>query len=338
MAGDKDKEEVVKDGSLENPSTIPESDSEALEEGSKAATAAQAAQEAHDAAPAKINWRERIIRRLGSINPYLVLFVIILLLGIIIAFIANRLNSQNDPGSLTFKSGELDQEALDKLLQAEQNIGTVDQTLTVAANAIFNGKVLVKSDLDVAGSIRVGGPLNLPGITVAGASEFEDVNVSNNLTILGSATIQKTLSIQDSLNVSGNASVGGTLSAAKISAESFEFTGDLNLVRHIDTGGGTPAASAQAGVGSGGTVSVSGNDIAGTVTINTGGSPPSGIMVRINFNQAYNNTPVVQITPINAASAALEYYVTRDTNGFSIGSAGTPAGATTYKFDYFIVE
>src|SRR5690606_2150701 len=99
--------------------------------------------------------REKVIRKLGGFNPYLVLFVLVLITGLMVAYVANRLNNQNDPTKLTFEGSELDQETLDELLSSEQNIGTVDQTLTVAANAIFEGKILVKSDLDVAGSIRV---------------------------------------------------------------------------------------------------------------------------------------------------------------------------------------
>lgn len=331
------KEPLADDSSLEQPTSVPieDNDSEALEKGS--AQPAKTSQSTQPVGP-KLNWREKIFKRLSGVNPYLVMFILVVVLGVIITFIVNRVNETNDPASLTFQGSELDQQSIDDLLKAEQNIGTVEQTLTVAANAIFNGKILVKSDLDVAGSIRVGGPLNLPGITVAGTSDFDEVNVNNNLSILGSASIQQSLTVQGGANISGNVSVGGTISAGKISTEAMEFTGDLSLTKHIDTGGSVPRITSGTAVGSGGTVSISGNDIAGTVTANTGGVPPAGIMARVSFTRPYNSTPYVQVTPIGSASSTINYYVERDSSGFRIGTTSAPSGSTTYKFDYFIVE
>lgn len=286
----------------------------------------------------KTSLRERIIRKLGSVNPYLVLFILVLIVGLLIAFISNRLNNQNDPSQLTFEGSELDQEAINELLQAEQNIGNVNQTLTVAANAIFNGKILVKSDLDVAGSIRVGGPLNLPGITVSGTSEFDDVNIANDLAIAGSASIQNGLTVQGAVNISNNLSVGGTISASQISADIIEFSGDLVLSGHVNTSGGTPTRTNGTALGSGGTVSVSGNDIAGTVTINTGGSAPAGFFVRINFVTPYSSTPAVIISPSNSNAGSLDYYTQRDSSGFRIGTSTNPPDSTTFIFDYFVIE
>lgn len=336
---DSGKPETPEDSSLEKPSTkVAENtdDSDALEKHNQAPPAQPANQT--PIAGEDMTFREKVIRKLGNFNPYMVLFVIVLLTGLLVAFIANRLNSQNDPTTVSFEGSELDQESLDELLASEQNIGTVDQILTVAANAIFEGTMLVKGNLDVAGTIRVGGPLSLPGITVAGTSEFENVNISNNLSIAGSTTIQQSLTVQDSANINGNASVGGTLSAGAISADSIEFTGDLNLTRHIDTGGGTPQLVKGTALGSGGTANISGNDIAGTITINTGGGPPAGIFATINFTTPYNGTPHVQITPVGSAAGAINYYVERTGSNFRIGTSNSPPAGSTFRFDYFIVE
>lgn len=326
---------VADDSSLESqPLSSAYEDSDALEKNDP---------KSRQSAPSEVqavksSWRDRLLKRLGNVNPYLVLFGLVVLVGLLIAYVSNRLNNQADPSSLTFEGSELDQAAIDQLLQAEQNIGNVDQTLTVAANAIFNGKILVKSDLDVAGSIRVGGPLNLPGITVAGNSEFDDVTVGNSLSILGGASIQQGLTVQGGVNISENLSVGGTISASKISADAIEFSGDLTLTRHIDTGGSSPSKANGTALGSGGTVSVSGNDIAGTVTINTGGSAPAGYFVRINFTNTYSSTPSVIITPANSNAGVLDYYTQRDSSGFRIGTASNPADSTTFIFDYFVIE
>lgn len=281
---------------------------------------------------------QRVKDFVSNVNPYLMLFIAIFLIAVIIVVTISISSRNSDPSNILFEGQELDQETLDEILTNESNIGSVDQTLTVAANAIFNGKVLVKDSLDVAGAINVGGALSLPGITVSGQSNFEDVNVSNNLAILGSLSIQQSLTVQAGADITGDVAVGGTLSAGAISSDNIQFTGDAVFTRHIDTGGGLPAISSGTAVGGGGTVSISGNDIAGTITINTGGGPPAGIFANVSFVNAYNSTPNVQITPIGSSTAALSYYATRTTNGFSIGTINAPSASTTYIFDYFITE
>lgn len=280
----------------------------------------------------------RIRSFLTNVNPYLILFAVIIVISIALLIILNRFALNQDEQRLDFEGTELTQESVSELLASETNVGTVDQTLTVGANAIFNGKILVKDDLDVAGSINVGGPLSLPGITVAGDSAFDNVQVDNSLSILGSATIQENLTIQQGLTVAGSLSVGGTLSAGVISADVFEFTGDLTISRHLDTSGGTPNAFSGTAVGGGGTVSISGNDIAGSVTIQTGSNPPAGILARMVFAIPYTSEPSVQITPVNSSSGSLDFYVDRTTTEFSIGTANAPSASTTYKFDYFISQ
>lgn len=274
-----------------------------------------------------------------DINPYIILYIAIVVVAIIIFFVATY-NTTSEPldSDITIEGQELDQAALDNLISQESTIGTVSQTLTVAANSIFNGNVLVKDNLDVAGSINVGGPLSLPGITVAGDSSFENVEVSNNLTINGSATVQGALNAQQNLNVSGDASIAGALSAASITADTIEFLNDVAILRHIDTGGPTPAISRGTSVGNGGTVSISGGDVSGSVNINTGSGASAGILASITFAAPYNNTPHVVISPVGSATSTLAYYVTRTSSGFSIGTTSSPAGSQNYVFDYVIME
>lgn len=340
----KDKEEVQSgEDNLETPSVTEEKksaqsgvagmdDVDALEKKSSTPAGPSAAEATAGTG------ESRMRALLSNVNPYLILFIAIFLIAVIIVVTVSISSQNSDPNNILFDGQELDQETLNEILTNESNVGTVDQTLTVAANAIFNGKVLVKDSLDVAGAINVGGALSLPGITVAGQSNFEDVNVSNNLAILGSVSIQQSLTVQGGADITGNVAIAGTLSATAISSDQIQFTGDAAFTRHIDTGGGLPSISSGTAVGGGGTVSISGNDIAGTVTINTGGGPPAGIFANVSFVNAYNSTPNMQLTPIGSSAASLNFYATRDTNGFSIGTASVPSSSTTYIFDYFIVE
>ena len=283
----------------------------------------------------KKSFAERVKGATSNFNIYLIAFMVIVLIALIITYVA--LNTNQD-GGLDITGQELTDEAFDELAQNESNVGDVNQTLTVEANAIFNGKVLVKDNLDVAGSINVGGPLTLPGITVAGTSAFEDVEVNNNLSILGNASVQGTLTVSNSATVSGNLSVGGEISAASVTADSIDFSGDLELSRHINTGGPTPNVSNGGAIGAGGTVSISGTDVSGTVTINTGGGPSTGILANITFAVPYTGTPRVVISPASAGAASLDYYVSRSTTGFTIRTVSAPTASTTYVFDFFAAE
>ena len=290
-----------------------------------------------EVAPTEIkrSFAERIKGVTSNFNIYLIAFLVIVFIALIITYVALNTNQGEDR---TITGQELADEAFDELAQNESNVGDVNQTLTVEANAIFNGKVLVKDNLDVAGSINVGGPLTLPGITVAGTSAFEDVEVNNNLSILGSASLQGALTVNDSASITGNLSVGGELSAASITADTIDFSGDLELSRHINTGGPSPGISRGGAVGAGGTVSISGTDVSGTVTVNTGGSPSTGGLATVTFANSYTGTPRVILSPSSAAAASLNYYVTRSTTGFTVRSVNAPSASSTYIFDFIVTE
>ena len=288
-----------------------------------------------DATKVKRSFAERVKGLTNNFNIYLMAFLVIVFIALVITYVA--LNSNNDDGP-SISSQELTEEAFEELAQNESNVGETNQTLTVEANAIFNGKVLVKDNLDVAGSVNIGGPLTLPGITVAGNSAFEDVEVNNNLAILGDASVQGALTVGAGANINGNVAVAGEISATSVIADTISFDGDLRIQRHLDTGGPAPSVTRGGAVGSGGTVSISGTDASGTVTINTGGSPSSGTLAIVTFAQSYTGTPRVVITPTSAAGSNLDYYVSRTSSSFEIRATSAPSGSSTYLFDFWVAE
>lgn len=325
--------------SLEAPTTTVESGSPSAgtpAAGTTPSNSAAASGAAGKKPPAKK--KPNAIRGLaGRINIYLLLFVFVLLLaGIVtgVSFFKNQQATQADEKQI--KTEPLSQEALDQLRQTDVKVGDPKQILSVEANAIFAGKVLIRDSLEVAGEIKAGGPLSLPGITISGNSILSQVQASS-LQVTGNTTLQGPLTVQNSINVNGNGSFGGTLTAAKLNIQDFQVTGDLQFARHLDAGGGTPSKS-DGGLGSGGTSSVSGTDTAGTVAINTGGAPPAGCMVNLTFAQRYNNTPHVVITPVGSAGASLNYYVNRSSTGFSICTANNPPGGQSFAFDYIVID
>lgn len=270
------------------------------------------------------------------VNIYLLVFIFIVIVAVVVVFIGVE-RSKKDAATPTVNTQKLTAEELAKLNNGDAKVGDAKQTLTIESNAIFSGKVLVRDSLDVAGTIKVGGALSLPGLNVAGTSTLDQVLI-NKLTVTGDASIQGQLAVQKNLVTSGGASFGGPITAPQITIQSLQLNGDLTFSRHIDAGGATPGKSDGSALGSGGTSSVSGTDTAGTVTINTGGGPPPGCFVTLNFTQKFNGTPHVVITPVGSAAAGLNYYVNRTASNFSICTTNSAPGSANFAFDYVVID
>jgi hypothetical protein len=330
-----DKDSV--NSSLEESSTEVSTDNaNSLESGVEDAAANQA-KEDEARLTQKKSFGDRMLAMSKGTNLYLLGFGVILVIAGLVTFIAITSDDTKE-GGLSIDGGELTQEAIDELLKTDTNIGDVKETLTVEANAIFNGKVLVKDSLDIAGALNVGGTLSLTGLAVSGQTTLQDAGLSGSLSVGGNANISGTTAIESNLTVAGDVSVGGTLSAGSLNVQSIQFTNDLQVLRHIDTGGSTPTAARGSAIGGAGSVSISGTDVAGTITINTSGGVTAGAMANITFANAYGRTPHVIISPVGSTSAVLNYYATRTSTGFSIASANSPSASTTYIFDYWVAE
>lgn len=280
---------------------------------------------------------QRVQILISGVNIYFLLFVMVLLLAAFAAFASYQSSKKTDSQNIV-TGQDLSAADLQNLKNNDTTVGDSKQTLTVASNAVFNGRVLVRDSLDVAGTLRIGGTLSLPGITVSGTSAFENVQVSNNLSVSGNQAVQGTLTVQQNLSVGGSATFAGTISAPSLSIDRLIMNKDIQLNRHIDAGGPTPGVSSGTAVGNAGTVSISGTDTAGTVNVNFGSSPVAGIIANITFGNSFNQTPHVVITPVGSSCASLTYYVNRTTGGFSIGTAnGGPSGSSC-AFDYIAID
>lgn len=287
--------------------------------------------------PPKKNFTQTIKALIERVNVYILLFVFVLAVAGFAIFVSYK-SSKNAEQQASVLGQELSAADLAKINSSGTTVGDSKQTLTIASNAIFNGRVLVRDSLDVAGTIRVGGSLSLPGITVSGTSSFENVSVASNLSIAGNTAIQGTLSVQKNITVAGGASFGGPISAPQITIDRMILNSDLQLNRHIDAGGPTPGSSRGGAVGASGTASVSGTDTAGTVSINFGPGSSAGIIANITFRNSFSQTPHVVITPVGSSCAELNYYVTRSTGGFSIGTTNPGASGASCAFDFIAID
>ncbi len=268
-----------------------------------------------------------------STNLFLVVFILLL----IVAGAAIYITVRSSQSSKTNNVGSLTDQELAALKGNTTLVGDAKQTLDVQSNAIFEGQVLLRSDLNVAGAIKVGGGLSLSSITIGGPGNFGQLAVNGGLNVGGDSVLQGNLTVQKNLSVGGTASFGA-LAVSQLTVTNLLLKNDLTVSRHILTSGGNPGRTNGSALGGGGTASVSGSDSSGTVNINTGSSPPAGCFVTINFSQKFSTTPHVVITPANSSSASIQYYVNRSTTGFSVCTANVPSSGTNYVFDFVALD
>ena len=296
-----------------------------------------------DNKPPKKSLKMRLSGVTRHVNIYLLLFILLVIMTLVIAFVeySSDKKSQNDS---SIKGQILSDSALNNLSANNTTVGDSKQTLTVASNAIFNGRVLIRDNLDVAGTIRVGGSLSLIGITVASTSNFEDVRIANSLNVAGNTAMQGSLTVNGTLSAAGGASFGGPVTAPTFNVNSLTLSQDITLNRHIKTGGGQPIFS-KAGTsanGTGGTFTGNGSDIAGTIDIKigTGASCSSSgtELGTVTFSTPYTSAPRIVISPVGAGIGNLSYYINKATNGFTVGCTGNITTPSNFSFDYIVIN
>lgn len=273
----------------------------------------------------------------SSVNIYLiVLFSILVMAGTIIAIAFIQSQSSNKNNGV--KTQTLDQSALQQLANNDASVGSSQYILNVVSNAVFAGQVLMRQGLEVAGNLKVGGTTALNNVSVAGTGQFGQATITNNLSVGGNGAIQGSVSIAKSLQVTNGGSFGGSVTAPQITTSSFQLNGNLVIQHHVTTSGAIPNRTGGSALGSGGSVSVSGTDTAGSVTINTGGNTTVGCFVTITFTTAYDKIPHILITPVGSGASGVDYYINRTNTNFSIcANIPAPTG-NTFGYDYFVIE
>ncbi|HSX02359.1 MAG TPA: hypothetical protein VLI05_03535 [Candidatus Saccharimonadia bacterium] len=135
---------------------------------------------------------------------------------------------------------------------------------------------------------------------------------------------------------------GGAGSLIYSASSVLTLTGTLTVNGHVVTAGSAPGIAAGAAACTGPTVSLSGTDTAGLITITTGSScGATGKLATITFANAFGAAPRVVLTPAEANAAGLRYYydsATTSTTSFDLDTATAPANTTTYKFSYQVLQ
>ena len=212
-----------------------------------------------------------------------------------------------------------------------------------------------------AGGARIGfGPANS---NTDDLQLFRDANGDLQVTLGFSASSQLLLNSAQGLR-SGNAAnyvtvgpettadawvdAGGSNATVNLQLRSHGSASCINLNSHLAAAGlsGAPAIAANAAAGSGPAVSVSGNDVRGTITITTGTSPAAGDLATITYHASYagTGTPFVVVSgdgttaALAEAAAALQPATAlRSATVFHLVVANAPAASTTYTFNYAVI-
>lgn len=284
--------------------------------------------------------RKNLLQRIkSSINIYLLLMIGVLLIASAIVLLT-YLTSKKNTGTSNLSSSSLTENALQQLASSDTNasVGNTNQVLTVQSSSIFAGKVLIRQDLEVAGNLTVGNTLTINGISVSGTAQIGQLDVSSDESVGGNDSIQGSVTVGKGIQVNGPGLFSGQITAPQITTPDLQISGDLVLTHHLVTGGSAPKSTSGNALGLGGTTSISGDDTAGSININTGASPIAGCFATINFSTSFNTTPHVLITPIGSYAASVGFYVNRSSKSFSIcGTVAAPQNVN-FGFDYFVAD
>lgn len=272
--------------------------------------------------------------------------------GVIYWFI----QSQGGEEAVNRSEVTLTTENLDELGVSRNPVGDLGSELTIGPDANFNGAVTISGNTTVGGTLTLngefsaaegtfndlqGGETAVESLNVNGDSTTSNLNVRDQLVVEGASRFQGTVTmgqlvtVNNNLNVTGSLAVGGNLSTRGLSVAILSVDTTLTVGGKIVTRGAAPSASAGGAVGTGGTVSISGTDTAGTVAVNIGVGAGTGTLASVNFRSAYGSTPKVLVTAIGRSAGS--FYINRSASGFTINVVNSlsPGG---YAFDYFVIQ
>jgi|GEM_PF-6787211 len=189
--------------------------------------------------------------------------------------------------------------------------------------------------IDSSGNALLAGTIGVTGLATltAGASLGANLQM-NSHTMLSVASISHSNSTPDtvwSIDTNGAGVLAGGLTVqTKIIAS---------------TQASLPTLTRGAALGSGGAIasSVTGSDIAGTISLTYGTAPSgTGTLVTLNFNTSQGNTTYrVFLQPNSNASSTVGglFVTTKNTGSFIVSSANmNPVNGTVLVFDYWVVN
>lgn len=286
-----------------------------------------------------------------------VVIAILLINGGVIYFVMR--GSGNASASTNRDEVTLSSEALDGLGVSRNSVGELGTELTIGPDSTFNGSVKIAGGASIGGELKLNSKfsandaslaklqagetavntLNVNGdTTTSNLNARKDLSVAGVTRLQGAVTVSQILTVNNNLNVAGNLAVGGTLSARAFQASSLVSDTTLVVGGHIITRGAAVSVGRGSALAGTDTVSISGNDTAGTVAVNLGTGTRSGILANIAFRNNFSATPHVVVTAVGPGAS--DVYISRTVSGFSIGVGSIDGGLSgrSVAFDYIVVQ
>ncbi len=208
--------------------------------------------------------------------------------------------------------------------------GTADRIIGVNQNPTTgNGHALtIQAGTGAVGSNN-GGDIIIQGGAATGSGTGGSVIVRPQTDSTNAFQIQ---------NATGTPIVSVDTIAKLLTANAITITGNLTVQGHIISGGTAPTIAAGPAACTTPTVSVSGTDTSGTITVVTGtGCAASGKLATVTFAVPFGSAPHVLLTPAEPHATAIGTYIDSSTissSAFDLQVTTTPASSTTYKWYY----
>lgn len=168
--------------------------------------------------------------------------------------------------------------------------------------------------------------------------------------VINTGTATKEFTLNDIALTSGRVPFA-TTNGRLTDVSTFTFGSGLLSVPQIKGSGSTPAIAGGVGAGTSPTVSITGTDLAGMITVTTDTDPTNAaVLCTITFATAFGTAPFIQLTPADDDAAMLSFdsgssvtkqvHVTSTTTTFVINTNGAsaPYASTQFKWYYQVIQ
>ena len=173
------------------------------------------------------------------------------------------------------------------------------------------------------------------GLQVNGNSIFTPTSDSSDIFKIQGADTSAVLLRADSV---GNKIVVRTLDVTY----NLTVGGDVAFSGHLKSGGNNPTRVVGPAACTSPTVTVSGTDTAGIITVTAGtGCSSGGAIMAVTFANAFAAAPKISLTPATASAAALPAYVDYSqvtSSSFDIASSTPLSDGVQYRWYYHVIE
>lgn len=237
------------------------------------------------------------------------------------------------------------------------NSAVITENLQVDGTATFQTGG-VSGDFGVNGNLTAGNLATTGTLLVDGASTLQDLTVNGTLSVSGSSTFSNNVVVNGNTTLK-DTGLTGTLTVVGSGVFSNEiFANDVQgtsvqpqkLLYGLANSDGTApiTATLDVGAGTGATCTITGSNVAGTISIHTGTSPVLGVIATFTLPSILNSLMTGKgsmiMTPGSITTAIYEQssktYVSTSTGNVIalFGSSQTAlAASTTYVWNYVII-